>query len=144
MSNLHPVIAQALEPFAAPIAAKALEHFFVPRLAVGQIEYEWHADCQAPIICHLDYQPFSRGYCEPGGGQIDPDETEAMTLCAAYHRGDDIFGLLCEEQIEHIEELAMAHAGGMRFEDAYDEAESRAEDAACRQMEYDQDHQGGL
>ena len=89
---------------AASILAEAERHQ-VPRIGEDQIEYLWSTDCDVDIVCHLDYS--KEEPADHYGDFPHPGSLEQMTLCAAYVRGVDIFGLLSDKQISDIEERAL-------------------------------------
>lgn len=81
------------------------DKYRVPQIGRDQVEYVWNTDCVVPVICHLDYTPE-----EPAdhfGPAPYPGYPEEMSLRAAYVRGVDIYELLSEKQIQHIEESAL-------------------------------------
>lgn len=97
--------------FEAKAIAEA-ERFRVPQIGRDQVEFEWNTDCDVPVICHLDYTP-----AEPAdhyGPAPYPGYPEEMSLRAAYVRGVNIYELLSEKQIEHIEEAALLRRSEMK------------------------------
>lgn len=105
MNHLSPVIAQALAPFIQPMSEPA--KYINPPPRRDQIVYEWEA-LKEPIACRLECEPAERGARERGTClQLEPDYPESVQLVAAYLRGIDILPILCEDQIEQIEALAL-------------------------------------
>ena len=109
MSNLHPIMAAALNPFApkrlvpTPLPTVGTTYPSPPASGRSQFTYEWNTDCAATIVCHLDY---NKG--EPQTYD-DPGDPEFMELCAAYVYDIDILPLLSPKQIEQIEIDALEH-----------------------------------
>lgn len=101
---LHPVMQQALAPFASPPAA-----YTTPRRPVGCYEHFYTSrDLSVGLTCHLEYSPAERGAREPGTGlQLEPDSPESMTLLSAYLRGVDIIDVLSGSVMQAIEAEAL-------------------------------------
>ena len=66
------------------------------------IRYAWDAEIGEPVICWLDYEAPERATADCPG---DPG---AIALVHAYLRGLDIAAMLTDEQIERIENEALA------------------------------------
>lgn len=97
--------------------------FTTPKPAARDIVvYEWEANFDYPIVCHLEYEPAD------GDGWNEPRTEARMVLCVAYLVGQDITNALTQDQIEEIERDS--------FVDLAAEAqEARAEAAWDRQQE---------
>lgn len=78
-----------------------------PACPEGLIRYEWHTDCDVPIVCHLEFEPAE------GDGWELPRYDESMTLGAAYIRDVNIIGMLTSAQIEYIESSALCDLKGI-------------------------------
>lgn len=110
--SLHPVMAQALRPFAPPErleaqVANAVRLYTAPRCPYGYFEFladfllEDHT-----LVCHLEYEPAERGSREHGL-QMEPDYPAQVTLVAAYVRDVNVYDLLSDDQISQIECAAL-------------------------------------
>lgn len=85
-----------------------------PKLAEGQIRYDWNADLSVDVVCVLDYEPEERGTRDEPGCLAD------ATLASAFVRDVDIYPLLTSKQIASIEGLAI-DAMEARIREARDE-----------------------
>ncbi len=108
MNELHPVMAQALAPFAPPErleaqVANAVRLYQAPTAPKGCFTYHEQTMLgDVSIICHLEYEPAERGSREHGL-QMEPDYPAQTTLVAAYVRDVNVYELLSSDQIEQIE-----------------------------------------
>jgi len=103
MNNLHPVMRQALAPF-APKPMIGIQRPPMPKAPScpdGFVEFHWCSDCEIPIVCHLEIH---RGQAED---RTDPSYMPHLELHAAYIRDVDIYYLLDLKQISSIEQLAL-------------------------------------
>lgn len=83
MNTLHPIMAQALAPF-APKPRKSTETFHYTLCGVG-------------LVCELDYEAAS------GDGWNEPHEEANAYLCEAFCGDVDIVELLSDDQRREIE-----------------------------------------
>lgn len=134
MTNLHPVMAQALKPYAPPTAAQTAvtvaKMFGEPPCPKGCIEWVHEkllSGCN--VVCHFE--------ADEGEPQTrdDPGYPPSLMLVAAYVRDVDILELLHPDQIEQIERDAM-EALDSREEDRRAEALYAAEISRNESLEY--------
>lgn len=95
MSNLHPVMQQAIAPFIAP-GFQRCSHVS-PNPERGTVRFEYTLG-EIDLACDIEYEQAS------GDGWNEPREPESATLCAAYVRDVDISELLDDDQRAEIEE----------------------------------------
>lgn len=102
-SRLHPIMQQALAPFAPkPISYTA------PRCPGDLFRFDWDAGLAEDVVCHLEFHEEEIGARETGTGlQLEPDHQQHITLHAAYVRGLDIADLLSPAKVMEIAKLAM-------------------------------------
>jgi len=111
-TNLHPLMAAALAPFAPPErletqVANAARLYTAPPCPKGYFTYHEQIMLDdASIICHLEYEPAERGSREHGL-QMEPDYPAQVTLVAAYVRDVNVYDLLSDDQISQIECAAL-------------------------------------
>ncbi len=135
--SLHPLMAQALRPFAPPErleaqVANAARLYQAPPCPKGCFTYHEQIMLDdASIICHLEYEPAERGSREHGL-QMEPDYPAQVTLVAAYVRDVNVYDLLSDDQIEQIE---ISAARDLEEQQAEAEGEARAE-----RLEYQQEY----
>lgn len=79
-----------------------LAKFSNPRAGRNHLVYAWDTDIGEPVICWLTYEAPERAAADCPG---DPG---AIALEHAYLRGLDIAAMLTDEQIERIENEALA------------------------------------
>lgn len=117
MSQLHPVMQQALQPFmprqtdaVSELKARinllelALRRYKPPAPELGVYVYEFFpATMDEPIVCHLEY------FAPEAATDVSPGQREGMALLKAYFRGGDVYGLISDGDVIEIEIEAMAY-----------------------------------
>ena len=101
MSNLHPTIAAALVPMTPPASFQRCSHM-APRPKRGTQRFCYTLG-EVDLECDVEYEKASKGSWSEGQ-QMEPDEPESATLCAAYVRDVDVLTMLDDDQIAKIEE----------------------------------------
>ena len=81
--------------------------FKAPACPYELTRYEWHTDCDLPVVCHLEFE------AAEGDGWELPRYDESMTLVADYIRDVNIIGILTSTQIEYIETSALCDLKGI-------------------------------
>ena len=98
--SLHPVMAQALAPW-APRQVK-------PRMFSFEFDLPGFEAC---VTCELEYSPAERGSRDSYGQAIEPDEPASMELRHCYIGKFDVVDFLSYETTTDIEEAALAERG---------------------------------
>ena len=81
-----------------------------PHADRGVMEFVYTTN-DVELTCHLEYE------AEEPSTPHEPGYPETVTLFSAYHRGENIYHLLCDSVVEEIENAAMAQI--MEYHDDY-------------------------